>query len=172
MGSNKQAVWDTMKYLLAVLTISSMALTRDQRAIQSNTGKVSHPLHKLGSLTPNKPEKHPLAGDVFYRVDDDTVLTVVNFKYPSPGPDAFFWVGESGSCDVDSIGKKSYPLAPGKVGTRNYGSPDQPILPSYDGTEKDVVLRLPEGVRAKDLKWLCVWCRKFQVNFRSIEIKN
>ena len=59
-----------------------------------------------------------VAGDVFYRVDDDTVLTVVGFKYPSPGPDAFFWVGESGSCDVDSINKKSYPLAPGKVGSK------------------------------------------------------
>ena len=27
------------------------------------------------------------------RLDDDNVLTVINFLYPSPGPDAFFWAG-------------------------------------------------------------------------------
>ena len=55
---------------------------------------------------------------MFTRLDDDTVITIVNFFYSKPGPDAFFWVGESGSCGVDAIGKKSYPLAPGKVGSK------------------------------------------------------
>eukprot|EP00090_Calanus_glacialis_P046798 TRINITY_DN9363_c0_g1_i1.p1 TRINITY_DN9363_c0_g1~~TRINITY_DN9363_c0_g1_i1.p1 ORF type:complete len:163 (-),score=37.73 TRINITY_DN9363_c0_g1_i1:153-641(-) len=161
-----------MKCLLAALSILPILSSgRDQRAIQLSIGKVQHSLKKLGTLTPNKPEKHPLSGDVFTRLDDDTVITIVNFFYSKPGPDAFFWVGESGSCGVDAIGKKSYPLAPGKVGTRNYDSPEQPILPEYDGTEKDVVLRLPEGVTVKDIKWLCIWCRKFQANFGEIEIK-
>ena len=101
--------------------------------IQLSLGKIQHPLKRVASLSPNKPEMHPLKGepwflkedlqslvkgDVFYRLDDDSVITISNFYYPSPGPDAFFWVGETGKCDVDSIGKRSYPLAPGKVGSR------------------------------------------------------
>ena len=103
--------------------------------IQLSIGKVQHPLKAVASLSPNKPEKHPLTGqfslfsllwyliinvypgDVYYRLDDDSVITVVNFFYPSPGPDSFFWAGENGGCDEDSIGKNSYPLSPGKVGS-------------------------------------------------------
>ena len=41
------------------------------------------------------------------------MLTVVKFKYPSPGPDAFFWAGETGQCDEKSVDNKSYNLVPG-----------------------------------------------------------
>merc|ERR1712106_77831 len=171
MGDSQQS-GNTMKCLLAVLCIlPTLSSGRDQRAFGLSVGKVQHQLSKLGSLSPSKPEKHPMSGDVFYRLDDESVITVVNFFYSKPGPDAFFWVGESGSCNPDSIGKKSYPLAPGKVGTRNYDDSKQPILPAYDGSEKDLVLRLPEGVTVKDLKWLCVWCRKFQANLGEIQLK-
>merc|ERR1712215_485410 len=178
MGSSTLAVkvvWIIMKCFVSAMCLLCLlpvlAIGRDQRAIEFRSGKIQHPLQPLGTLSPNKPEKHPLDGTVFYRLDDDTVITVVNFYYPSPGPDAFFWVGESGGCDEDSIDNKSYPLAPGKVGTRDYYGADQPILPAYDGHSKDVVLRLPEGVTVKDIKWLCVWCRKFKVNFGSIEFR-
>merc|ERR1711973_564628 len=103
-------------------------------------------------------------------LDDDNVLTVINFLYPSPGPDAFFWAGENGGCDGDSIDNKSYNLIPGGRGHSDYFSQDQPILKTYDGKQKDLVLRLPKGVTVSDLSWLCVWCRKFKVNFGGIKI--
>ena len=41
------------------------------------------------------------------RKDDENVLTVVNFLYTKPGPDAFFWTGEAGGCDDGSIDNRS-----------------------------------------------------------------
>ena len=53
-----------------------------------------------------------------FRLDDPSVLTVDDFHYTNPGPDAFFWAGEEGGCDPASIDNKSYNLAPGRVGSR------------------------------------------------------
>ena len=53
-----------------------------------------------------------------FRLDDPSVLTVDDFRYTNPGPDAFFWAGEEGGCDPASIDNKSYNLAPGRVGSR------------------------------------------------------
>ena len=53
-----------------------------------------------------------------FRLDDPSVLTVADFRYTNPGPDAFFWAGEEGGCDPASIDNKSYNLAPGRVGSR------------------------------------------------------
>ena len=44
------------------------------------------------------------------------MVTVVGFNYPKPGPETFFWAGETGSCDADSVDNKSYNLTPGAVG--------------------------------------------------------
>ena len=41
------------------------------------------------------------------RKDDENVLTVVNFLYTKPGPDAFFWAGGEGGCDDGSIDNRS-----------------------------------------------------------------
>ena len=54
-----------------------------------------------------------------FRLDDPSVLTVDDFRYTNPGPDAFFWAGEEGGCDPASIDNKSYNLAPGRVGSRS-----------------------------------------------------
>ena len=54
-----------------------------------------------------------------FRLDDPSVLTVADFRYTNPGPDAFFWAGEEGGCDPASIDNKSYNLAPGRVGSRS-----------------------------------------------------
>ena len=53
--------------------------------------------------------KHFLFSQLFYdlRKDDENVLTVVNFLYTKPGPDAFFWTGEAGGCDDGSIDNRS-----------------------------------------------------------------
>ena len=37
---------------------------------------------------------------------------------------------------------------------------------SYNG--KDIVLTLPSGKTLKDVRWLSVWCRAFDVNFGEI----
>ena len=127
-------------------------------------------MKKLGTLSPSREKaSNKLAGDVFYRDNDDSTITVVNFLYPDPGPNTVFWVGETGNCDANSIGNNSYILTPGKVGTREYHG-DYAILGPYHGKEGDVVLRLPDGVKVKDLAWLCIWCKEFNVNFGSEEL--
>jgi len=128
-------------------------------------------LIKLGTLSPSREKSTTkLAGDVFYRDSDDSKITVVNFLYPDPGPNTVFWVGETGDCDENSIGKNSYILTPGKTGTREYHA-DHAFLPSYHGNEGDVILRLPEGVQVKDLAWLCIWCKEYEVKYGSIKLK-
>jgi hypothetical protein len=38
---------------------------------------------------------------------------------------------------------------------------EPPVLGRYDN--KDVLLKLPLGVKVRDLRWLSVWCRRFAV---------
>jgi len=76
-------------------------------SVQTSYSKLSHPLTYLGTLNATDSEKHPLGGKVFCRKDDENVLTVVNFLYTKPGPDAFFWAGGEGGCDDGSIDNRS-----------------------------------------------------------------
>ena len=74
---------------------------------------------KLGELVALKPEMHPMRGTIYYNKDDESMIIVSGFYYPSPGPDAFFWAGsDSPGCDEHSIDHHSYPMAPGKVGSK------------------------------------------------------
>jgi len=89
--------------------------------------------------------------------------------------DAFFWVGErrvNGGCNDDNIASDSYSLAPGEIGNNDYTDRAKPILPGFDGTQRDIQLRMPEGVTIWDLEWICIWCREFSVNFAQINIEN
>lgn len=36
--------------------------------------------------------------------------------------------------------------------------------------DQNVLLKLPNGIKVKDIRWLSVWCRKFTANFAHIEI--
>jgi len=164
-----------MKLIILVLLASAQSFksnhqNRGTRSFPPSSYKETHYLSYLGSFNATKPEMHPLEGNIYYRLDDENVLTVINFVYPNPGPDAFFWAGENGDCDGDSIDNKSYNLIPGGRGHSDYFSQDQPILETYEGNQADLVLRLPKGVSVSDLRWLCVWCRKFKVNFGGIKI--
>merc|ERR1712106_441628 len=126
---------------------------------------------KLGELVALKPDQHPMEGTVYYNKDDESMIIVSKFFYPSPGPDAFFWAGEdSPGCDENSIRNSSYNLAPGVLGSSDYLSPQQPILPAYDGLQGDLVLRLPAGKTVRDLQWICVWCREYLQNFGKVKI--
>jgi len=132
-------------------------------------------LKKLGDLVELKSAMHPLNGSVFYRANEPGTIVVSNFHYTQPGPDAFFWVGErriNGGCNDDNIAPDSYSLAPGQTGTNNYYDPRKPILPAYDGSQNDIILKLPTGVTVWNLKWICIWCREFSENFCQINIEN
>merc|ERR1712243_360224 len=134
-----------------------------------------HRLKKLGDLVELKSAMHPLNGSVYYRVSDPGTLVVVGLHYTKPGPDAFFWAGErrvNGGCNDDNIASDSYSLHPGQVGNNDYYDIAKPVLPAYDGSQKDIILRLPYGVTVRDLKWICIWCREFSENFCQINIEN
>merc|ERR1712212_679717 len=116
---------------------------------------------------------HPLSGTVLYRKEDPSVIVVSNFTYRKPGSDTFFWVGKrrvAGGCNVDNIASDSYSLAPGEKGNNDYTDSAKPILPAFDGTQADILLKLPEGITIRDLKWICIWSRKFSKNFAQINI--
>jgi len=122
-----------------------------------------------------KSAMHPLNGSVYYRVSDPGTIVVVGLHYTQPGPDAFFWAGETrvnGGCNDDNIAQDSYSLAPGEIGTNDYYDIAKPVLPAYDGSQKDIILRLPAGVTVRSLKWICIWCREFSENFCQINIEN
>ena len=41
-----------------------------------------------------------------------------------------------------------------------------PILSQrFDGLQNDIFLTLPDDIEVKDLKWISIWCRKFEVSF-------
>ena len=47
-----------------------------------------------------------------------------------------------------------------------YEDQNAPVLGAYN--DEEVVLTLPDNLKATDIKWLSVWCRKFEVNFGDI----
>jgi hypothetical protein len=103
---------------------------------------------------------HEVNGDVFLK--DEKTLVIKGFTYDGTAPDAFFWAGTS--------------QAPSSVGTilphpfegifYEYEDQNAPVLGKYN--DEEVVLTLPDNLKATDIKWLSVWCRKFEVNFGDI----
>ena len=98
-------------------------------------GPSSATMVKVGELSTLQYE---VAGTV-YIVDEDT-LKIEDFNYNGKGPDAFFYVGESGS-----------PSGSGTLVPYPKGSDGDTILTKAD--KIDVVLKLPSGIREK--KRLC-----------------
>jgi len=98
---------------------------------------------------------HGIGGRV-YAVSDD-VLFIQSFEYDGTGPDAFFWVGNS------TVPSPSGVIVPYPV---EYSGREPPVLGRFDG--QDILLKLPRGVRVRDLRWLSVWCRRFAVDFGSL----
>ena len=96
---------------------------------------------------------HAVSGTVF--IVDDSTLLIKNFNYDGTAPDAFFYVGTSGS-PSESGTKLEYPE----------GQPNA-ILGAFNG-QSDVTVKLPSSLRAQDLRWLSVWCRAFDVNFGEV----
>ena len=48
----------------------------------------------------------------------------------------------------------------------DYDDKSAPILSQrFDGLQNDIVLTLPDNIEVKDLKWISIWCRKFEISF-------
>jgi len=122
------------------------------------TFSTAESLVKVGDFT-NK--AHGIGGQVFAK--DEKTLVIKDFTYDGAGPDAFFWVGKSGK--------------PSRVGTilphpfkgkfYEYEDESAPILTGRFNQE-EITLTLPDDLKATELKWLSVWCRKFAVNFGDV----
>lgn len=108
----------------------------------------------IGTLTDYA---HGIRGTV-YATDENTIF-IKNFSYDGTGPDAYFWVGKTPRPSPEGI------IVPYPEG--NYQR-DPPVLKSYSKT--NIILKLPNGLRIKDIMWLSVWCRRFTVNFGDIFI--
>ncbi|CAL7946334.1 unnamed protein product [Xylocopa violacea] len=100
---------------------------------------------------------HGIKGDV-YAVDDFTIF-IKGFCYDGTGPDAFFWVGNSTSPSPQSYIVPYPEVEKGR---------EPEVLKAYNNT--DIILKLPDGIRIRDIKWLSVWCRRFTVNFGVVYI--
>jgi len=112
---------------------------------------------KLSSLA------HGVSGDVYAK--DSKTIVVKNFKYDGNGPDAFFWIGKTGT---PSKTDESMTMILTKEKQFLYRDNTAPILKKHDG--ETVELPLPEGWTLNDLKWFSVWCRKFSVDFGNVMI--
>ncbi|XP_076750805.1 protein Skeletor, isoforms B/C isoform X2 [Xylocopa sonorina] len=100
---------------------------------------------------------HGIKGDV-YAVDDFTIF-IKGFCYDGTGPDAFFWVGNSTSPSPQGYIVPYPEVEKGR---------EPKVLKTYNNT--DIILKLPDGIRIRDIKWLSVWCRRFTVNFGVVYI--
>jgi len=108
---------------------------------------------------------HAVSGELWAL--DDNKLMVKNFNYDGAGPDAFFWVGTEGTPKNPLDESKTAILAhPFKGVHYDYRNDAAPILGA--ASNEQVMLSLPPHMKVSDLKWLSVWCRKFTVDFGSL----
>ncbi|CAK9799996.1 Protein Skeletor, isoforms B/C [Anthophora plagiata] len=113
---------------------------------------------KYGKLIGNlKTYAHRINGEVY--VVDDTMIFIKGFSYDGTGPDAYFWVGNSTKPDPQG---NIVPYPEVEKGR------EPKVLKMYNDT--DIILKLPDGIRVRDINWLSVWCRRFTVNFADVFI--
>ena len=94
---------------------------------------------------------------------NDNEIIIEDFYYDGTGPAAYFWVGKVGRPSPDGV------LLPYPFEGVFPESDDRnaPILKPFKG--ETVTLKLPDDLKVSDLKWISVWCRRFQVNFGDLE---
>jgi hypothetical protein len=90
-------------------------------------------------------------------------LLINRFSYDGLGPEAFFLVGTTGSPGIEGT-ILSHPWDGRSYG---YFDEDAPIIRN-SFMEEDVVLHLPDSIRADEVAWVSVWCREFSVDFGSL----
>lgn len=84
-------------------------------------------------------------------------MCIQDFNYDGTGPDAFFYVGKSGS-----------PSESGVIVPWDENNPEDTL---EKASGKEFTLTLPEGYKASELKWFSVWCRKYSVDFGNVYFK-
>jgi len=104
---------------------------------------------------------HDIAGNIYSKGENQ--LVIEGFTYDGQGPDAFFWVGTKGKKPSSDGHILPHPFE-GKF--YDNGDRSAPILSQrFDGSQNDLVLTLPDDIKVKDLKWISIWCRRFELTF-------
>ncbi|XP_023321495.1 protein Skeletor, isoforms B/C [Eurytemora carolleeae] len=134
-----------MKTFVALLALSSVV---SAKITQKYIGKLS-------TL------QHDVSGDVYAK--DENTLVIENFKYDGAGPDAFFWVGKTGTPAATDTAMTLILAHPYEGNNYEYTNEAAPVLRQYTG--EMVELTLPQSFKVSDVKWLSIWCRKFSVDF-------
>lgn len=112
---------------------------------------------KIGSF---QTKLYGVTGDVF--IMDSQSFLIRNFKYSGEGPDGIITGGFSGEPNNNPDVIFSFPFS-GKFSLHLEDGKSETI-DRFDG-QRDLLLTLPDGINAFQLKWISVWCRDFGVNF-------
>ncbi|XP_040573010.1 uncharacterized protein sas isoform X2 [Lepeophtheirus salmonis] len=109
---------------------------------------------------------HNVKGHVY--AYNESTLFIQDFSYDGTGPDAYFWIGiNSPTPNSDGL-LIQYPDNGENDSSSSGYEVDAPVLGAYD--KENILLRLPEGITADQLKWISVWCRAFAVDFGHLII--
>ncbi|XP_016842690.1 protein Skeletor, isoforms B/C isoform X2 [Nasonia vitripennis] len=144
----------TRMHLLAGLLLC-IALTLHSAAAQRSQSKRGP--NYYGTFVGNfSSYAHNLGGDVY--VLDESTFYIKHFNYDGNAPNGYFW-----------IGKTPMPMPDGTpVPYPEHTSDNPKPLQAYQ--DQDIILRLPAGIKVRDIKYLSVWCRRFTVNFGMVLI--
>ena len=96
--------------------------------------------------------EYDVAGTVM--ILDSQTLKINGFNYNGLGPDAFFYLGTSGTAGPNGI-RLDFPA-------------DRPNQKLGRFQNRDVIIKLPVGLSAENITWFSVWCRRFGVNFGEV----
>lgn len=98
---------------------------------------------------------HDVSGEVF--IVDDHRIRLRHFYYDGTGPATNFWIGLRSKNDdiIDSSGL-----------LLNDEDNSDLILKKY--VDADITLILPNKMAISQIRWLAIWCRKFQADFGHI----
>ena len=112
---------------------------------------------KIGSF---QTKLYGVTGDVF--IMDSQSFVIRNFKYSGEGPDGIITGGFSGEPNNNPDVIFSFPFS-GEF-SQHLEDGKSETIDRFDG-QRDLLLTLPDGINAFQLKWISVWCRDFGVNF-------
>lgn len=139
-----------MNKFLVLLCLAASALSSPQGGRQVDVTFV-------GDLTDTE---HDVGGKV-YILDQDT-LVIDEFSYDGNGFGVYINVATKGR-NLRSYAKNRidvpYPS----------GSEGEPIEDKYTGDGQLVIDLKQVGVKARDVKWLSVWCTVFEMSFGHLE---
>merc|ERR1712018_172126 len=143
-----------MKVQTIILILSVLISSYDAFTINNPTkiGQLSNYMHNIG-------------GTVYI---DKNKIYIQGFTYDGTGPDAFFFVGESGTPNR----KGTIIPYPDNGVCYDYNDESAPLLKeAFDGG-RDIVLTLPCSLDVTKIKWISVWCRAYSMDFGSLMFAN